>query len=156
MKYPLKKTLLVTMLTAASLSSYGNTLLNDMQTCQAMLEFVDTKLGAVSSKYDKEKIAQAREGLKSYHTFIQQNVMSPGLAQFSQNDPAKAEGLRQQIYTYKRTLKESLNNRYPQDAITMDQVVAINNCTKKSLPGGSGLEALKSALLVMVDFARAR
>ena len=46
---------------------------------------------------------------------------------------------------------EGNKRRYPQGQLSMDYAISINKCSKKAMPTGTDLEALKTALLALVD-----
>jgi len=146
--------MIVSLLLIFSKSPMAAGLINDMQSCQALINFVDNKLDSVPSNYDKGDVKKVRTGLESYNQYIQREIVSPGLLQFNNGDKAKANQMQKQIDTYKKTLVKQLEARYPQNRLFTDQAIAVNNCAKKAVPSGQELEELKEALNLMVKLAK--
>ncbi len=128
--------------------------INDMQTCQALLEFLDQKLERAPKSYGAEQVNTVRAGLSGYHQYIQQDIVTPGLLAFTKGDRGKAGQMQQQVDAYKAQLVGSLNKRYPQPQLFMDHAISVNECAKKAVPSGVGLEALKTALETMVELSK--
>lgn len=149
----MKKITLVALLCASSQLSLAAPSINDMQSCQGLLDFIDQKLNT-TAQYPASDISNVRKGLKSYNQYIQSTIVSPGLLQYSGGDSAKADALQQQVNAYKQTLVDGFNARYPQQRLFTDQAVAVSNCAKKAVPSGQALEDLKLALNTMVTLAK--
>ena len=132
----------------------ASSLINEMQSCQGLLEFVDSKLEAMPSSYDKNDVKTVRKGLKSYNQYIQREIVAPGLLAFNGGDKTKANLMQKQVDTYKKTIVKQLNDRYPQNRLFTEQAVSINNCAKKAVPSGEELEALKKALTTMIELSK--
>jgi len=150
----MKKHLIATVLSIVSSPLMAAGLINDMQTCQGFLNFIDTKLNTAPAEYAQQDITTVRNGLNAYNHFIQTEIVTPGLLQFNHGDKAKANQMQKQVDDYKQTLVNQLQKRYPQDRLFMDHAIAINNCAKKAVPKGNDLEALKTSLQTMVKLAK--
>jgi hypothetical protein len=146
--------MIVGLLLIFSKSPMAAGLINDMQSCQALIDFVDNKLDSGPSNYNKGDVKKVRTGLESYNQYIQREIVSPGLLQFNNGDTTKANQMQKQIDTYKKTLVKQLEARYPQNRLFTDQAIAVNNCAKKAVPSGQELEELKEALNLMVKLAK--
>lgn len=132
----------------------ANTLLNDMQACQGLLQFVDNKLESAPAKYPAADVKAIRKGLKQYNAFIQKDIITPGLLKFSAGDKAKSKLLQDQVNDYKKTVIKAYQSRYPQPRLFTDQAMAINNCAKKSVPTGQALKDLEVALKTIIKLAQ--
>ena len=150
----MKKILIVGLLLAWSQSILAASLINEMQSCQALIDFVDNKLDSAPSNYVKADVQKVRKGLRAYHQYIQNQIVSPGLLEFNGGDKDKANQMQTQVDAYKETLVKQLNVRYPETRLFTDHAVALNNCAKKSVPSGKDLDDLKEALNVMVKLAQ--
>ncbi|MFD2205446.1 hypothetical protein [Kiloniella antarctica] len=128
--------------------------INNMQGCQALLDFVDTKLENAPASYGSSEIATVRQGLSNYNAFIQKEIITPGLIKFSNGDQGKADALQEQVDVYKSTLVKSYSEKYPQNRLFMDHVVALNNCTKQAVPTGADLQSLKDAMQAMIALTK--
>lgn len=129
-------------------------LINDMQACQALIQFVNIKLDSAPATYNNAAITNVRIGLNSYNNYIQTEIVTPGLLQFNGGDATKAEAMQVQVNTYKTTLVKQYEARYPQNRLFTDHAVALNNCAKKAVPAGEALAELKTALNAMVELAK--
>lgn len=128
--------------------------INDMQGCQALLNFVDGKLDPAPAKYNAADVKIVRTGFAAYDAYIQKEIVTPGLLKFNGGDQAKADAMQVQVDTYKAAVVNSYNKQYPQDRLFMDHAIAVNNCAKQAVPAGSDLQALKDALNKMVVLAK--
>ncbi|KKJ78587.1 hypothetical protein WH95_00325 [Kiloniella litopenaei] len=126
--------------------------INNMQGCQALIDFIDAKLGQTS--YDSSDVAKVQNGLGAYNSYIQNEIITPGLLKFSNGDQGKAAKLQEQVDAFKSQVVAGYNKKYPQDRIFMDHVVALNNCTQQAVPKGADLEALKTSMETMVTLAQ--
>jgi hypothetical protein len=129
-------------------------LINDMQSCQGLIDFIDSKLDSAPAKYEKGDVKKVRKGLDGYNQYIQREIVEPGLLKFNGGDEAKAGAMQKQVDAYKQTLVKQYEARYPQNRLFTDHAVAVNNCAKKAVPSGQDLEALKVALNTMVELAK--
>lgn len=144
----------ITVCGALSFPVFAGPSVNDMQTCQALLEFLDKKLDNAPNNYTPAEVQTVRSGLNGYHQYIQKEIVTPGLLAFTGGNSGKAEQMQQQVDAYKAQLVGSLNKRYPQPRLLTDHAVAVNECAKKAVPSGQRLEALKTALETMVGLAK--
>jgi len=128
--------------------------INDMQGCQAVIEFVEQKLASPPEKYAKEQVNTVLTGLNTYNTYIQSEIVSPGLLTFNGGDQAKANAMQVQIDSYKDSLVSNLNARFPENRLYTDQAMTINQCAQKAVPTGEALNKLKEALQMMVVLAQ--
>ena len=139
---------------ALSVSAFSAPSINDMQSCQALLDFVDVKLKDSSASYPTADIKAIRNGLEQYNAFIQDTIITPGLLQYNAGDATKANDMQKQVDAYKLTLVNALNARYPDKRVYTDHAVAINNCAMKAVPSGEALEDLKVALTTLLKLAQ--
>jgi len=124
--------------------------LNEMQTCQGLLEFITQMLTPTPAHYTPADIETVRQGLMAYNDYIQTEIITPGLLHYSEGDVDKANALQPQIDVFKESVIVALKNRYPGSHLVTDQVVAVNNCTKMAVPAGDKLAQLKDALTTML------
>jgi len=122
--------------------------INNMQGCQALIDFIDAKLDQTS--YDSSDVTKVQDGLNAYNSYIQNEIVTPGLLKFSNGDQGKAAKLQEQVDAYKSQVVAGYNKRYPQNRIFMDHVVALNNCTQQAVPQGTDLQALKTSMETMI------
>lgn len=127
-------------------------LIGDMQSCQGLLDFLDTKLASPPAEYDAADVTKVRHGLNSYNAFIQSNVIAPRLAAAS-NAGSDAQVLQKQVNAFRQALVEQYQKRYPGQKLVMDHVVAIDNCSKKLMPTGQVLDDMKVSLKQIMQWA---
>lgn len=150
----MKKILIIGLLLIFSKSSMAAGLINEMQSCQALIEFIDNKLDLAPSTYEQDDVNKVRKGLGTYNQYIQRQIVSPGLLQFNGGDKDKANQMQKQVDTYKQTLVKQLEARYPKNRLFTDHAIAVNNCAKQAVPSGGELDELKEALNLMVKLAK--
>lgn len=127
--------------------------LNDIQGCQAVLDFVDARVGAVS-KYDEKDVKIIQSALRDYNKFLQDEHIAPGLLAFTGGDENKAKAFQTQIDAYKLTIVQGLEQRHPQPRIFTDQAVTINGCYSKAPMSADKTPVMKEALETMVKLAK--
>ena len=132
----------------------AQSLINDMQTCQGLLDFMQQKLIKASEHYDSAKIKNIQVALKKYDDYIQNNIVTPGLIKFNGGDRNKANIMQKQVDTYKHTITQGLKARDSNAQLTSNHAVSLNNCAKKAVPLGQDLEDLKIAINDIVDLAQ--
>lgn len=121
-------------------------LIGDMQTCQGLLDFLDKKL-ASSKTYSKSDVEKARKGLNAYNEYIQNNLISPRLAKMGEQGSA----IQKQVIEYRQAVASQYQKRFAADKIVFDNLMALDNCTKKLMPTGKTLDELKASLKVMIE-----
>ena len=131
-------------------------LINDMQGCQAINQFVIDKFERGDFPNSDGKADTVVNGLKMYNQYIQQEIITPGLLKFNGGDTAKADAMQKQVDQYKARLALSHEKTYPTNIVVQGIVYAINDCTKKAVPGEKGLKALKSSLSILIGLANIR
>lgn len=146
--------LLVSTMTAFSPATFAGQLINEMQSCQGLLDFVSIKLDSGAAKYTPADVSAVRLGLKQYDDYIQSAIVTPGLIKFNNGDSAKATTMQIQVDAYKTSIVAGLSARYPENRLYTDQAIAINNCAMKAVPSGQALENLKVALHKIIELAK--
>jgi len=150
----LKTLILVACLIGYSQLSTAGRLINDMQSCQALIKFIDSKLDVSPAGYSKSAIAKVRKGLHGYNQYIQTEIITPGLLKFNGGDKTKASDMQKQVNGYKQSVLKAYETRYPQNSLLMDHAVALNNCAKKAVPKGRALADLKISLQSIVELSK--
>lgn len=128
--------------------------INDMQTCQGLIDFVSLKLENLPKTYNKADVEVVQKGLNVYNNFIQKTFVKPGLLKFSQGDKKKAEGMQKQVDIYKVKVLKSYQNQYPYNKISQGFVKSLNECTQKAVPNGRDLTMLKTSFIKMVELMK--
>lgn len=128
--------------------------INDMQSCQGLLDFMDNKLDSAAAKYGADDVKAVKAGLNGYNQYIQREIVSPGLLQFNGGDAGKSAQMQKQVDAYKASLVADLQKRFPANQLFADQVVALNNCTQKAVPSGQELAGLKQAFALLMKLTK--
>lgn len=146
---------LITVLFLVTLSQLSNAdrMLNDMQSCQALLQYIEQEVER-SDDYSGAKQEGVIKGLKGYNQFLQNEVITPGLIKFYQGDKSKAAETQLQVNDYKNNLVAQLQKRFKSQGIVMDNLVELNNCTKKIVPKGQALNDLKKSFSLIQSTIR--
>jgi len=134
-----------------------NTLINDMQGCQAYITFINDKVDSTSKKYPADELAKIKSALTIYNNYIQTEVITPGLLQLTSNNAEKAAQYQQQIDSSNDQIVKSLHANYPKDQFFIDFAISINDgCVKKSVPakGSDDYQSLETALKLIIKLAR--
>lgn len=152
----MKRILTALLLVISSQAALAAGLVNDMQSCQGLLEFIDKKLDTSSARYSRSDIKEVRQGLTAYDDYIQREIIAPSLLEFNGGDKGKANDMQKQVDAYKATLVGQYDARYPDNQLYMDHAIAVNECAKKAVPAGDELEALKTGLTKMVEMVSAK
>ena len=139
----------------ASGTAHAKPSINDVQTCQAHLDFVDAKLASVK-KYDKAQVKTVRKGLKSYNDFLQSEHVTPGLMALYGGDKAKVKSTQVQIDAYKKNVVAGLDKRYPQPRVFMDHAISIDACYTKAPMDASGTAVMTEALQTLVALSNVK
>lgn len=126
-----------------------------MQSCQGLIDFLHVKLKASTDRYSSGDIKAVSQGLNVYNTFIQRDVVTPGLLKYSKGDKAQAQSLQDQVDAFRASIVKNYSVRFPENKLYMDFVVALNNCTKDAAPRGDELETLKASMMKMVELIKA-
>jgi hypothetical protein len=150
----MKKMMIIVMFFLSLELSMAAGLINDMQSCQGLIKFIDNKMDSAPSKYNKDEVSKVRKGLEGYNQYIQAKIVTPGLLKFNHGDKIKANAMQKQVDAFKATVVTTYEKRYPQNRLYYDHAIALNNCAKKAVPSGQKLEDLKTALNTMVKLSK--
>lgn len=137
----------------AASSALAKPSVNDVQQCQAVLDFTVERINSVK-KYTKADQKTVTSALNTYNAFLQSEHVDPGLLEFTKGDKAAAKEYQTQIDAYKKTLISALKSRHPQAQIFTDQAVAINNCYTAAPMGDDKTPMMKTALETIIKLAK--
>ncbi len=152
----LNKLIVIALLIVTPRLSLAAGLINEMQSCQGLIQFINNKLDSAPASYGRQEINTVRKGLDGYNQYIQDEIVTPGLLQFTNGDHARAEAMQKQVDAYKQSVVQQLDARYPDNRLFTDYAVAVNDCAKQAVPAGQSLTDLKNALNTMIELAKAQ
>lgn len=151
---PFKKILLVPVLLGATQFACASPSINDMQGCQAVIDFVEQRMAATQSVYSSEDVETVLKGVQAYDEYIQNDIITPGLLKYANGDKAKAKGLQEQVDAYKKGLVANLDKKFAGDRLYSDTAISLNKCAQISVPSGAALEALKASLFKIIELSK--
>ncbi|NQZ05731.1 MAG: hypothetical protein HRT35_01090 [Algicola sp.] len=128
--------------------------INEMQTCQGLIDFVTLKLDNLPAKYNEDDVEIVQKGLRAYNKYIQKTFVNPGLLKFSNGNQNKADGLQKKVDVYKASVVKSYQNQYPYNKLSRGFVESLNKCTRKAVPAGNDLESLKTSFVKMLELIK--
>jgi len=134
--------------------THAQSLINDMQACQGLLDYMQQKLAKAPTQYETSRINAIQKALKSYDDYIQNTIITPGLLKFNGGNQTKAAAMQQQVDAYKHTITVSMIARDNSGQLTSNHAVSLNNCAKKAVPIGQNLTDLKAAINDIVAIAQ--
>lgn len=138
-------------LQAEAPKTYPAHVVHKMQMCLAIIHFVDEKLADSPKSHPAGKVKQAREGLKAYSRFINEDVVDESLKVIVKNDGVMFAQYRESFNDKQIELIEKMRVQIPAGPVAPDHAQAIEACMKKVKPEGdelknlnTGVEALKA------------
>ncbi|XQW84509.1 hypothetical protein ACOYR1_15415 [Thalassotalea piscium] len=137
-----------------SQSALAQASINDMQTCQGLIDFLKIRLKESNDTYSTTDINTVIKGLDTYNNYIQDTIVSPGLITFYQGDKNKAIAAQQKVDLYKQSIVQKYQQRFPQKQLYMDFAVSLNNCTQKTVPAGQDLADLKTSFTKLLELLK--
>lgn len=135
-------------------SLYAKPSINDMQSCQGVIDFINQKIDFASSKYSKKDVEIVHKGLNQYSDYLQSEVVTPGLLKHNGGDIKKSNDMQKEINKYRGLIVKELNGKYPTKRLYMDHIVMVNNCVKMVAPAGTTLNNLKTAFNTMIQLSK--
>ncbi|WP_101111621.1 hypothetical protein [Vibrio sp. vnigr-6D03] len=123
----------------------------EVHDCQAHLHLlVNDKLKPAPPQYPAGEIESIRQELKKYDDFIEQTIIAPALAEASSGDASKYQEIGEKISKNKVILTTNLKKRFPENRIYMEQVLAIDTCSKAIRLKGDAKKSLDNAVNSML------
>jgi hypothetical protein len=132
----------------------GNASINELNSCRALVDFVDIKLDEFAVHYAAEDIALVHQGLSAYSEFLQHDVITPKLLNMYGGNVDQAKLMQKLFERQKVTFFRHLNERYSEKKLFTEYAAAINNCTANTRIKPEVAKALNTSLNVMIKLAR--
>ena len=85
----LVKLLSIIVLSTVAKLAIAAPLVNQMQGCQGILDFVNVKVSQASDLYSKNDVSVIKKGLDAYNSYIQNEIITPSIAATVANDKNK-------------------------------------------------------------------
>jgi len=125
------------------------TSINEIHSCLALTNFVDSKISGASNTYSEEEMALIHSGLRRYGNYLDHDVIDPKLLKLYGGNVAQAKLMKKLFSRQQRSFTRYLNDRYSEDKIPTDYVIAIKECSIKTRSQGDVALALKQAIDTM-------
>lgn len=128
--------------------------INELNSCLALVEFVDTKLDNFSDHHSSEDMVIVHRGLSGYRNFLQDDVITPKLLSMYGGNEAQAKLMQKLFDRQKNTFFKHLNERYSEKKLFTEYAAAINDCTAYTRIRAEVAKPLNIALDKMIVMAR--
>ncbi|WP_409418880.1 hypothetical protein ACJ3XJ_16625 [Marinomonas sp. RS-M-Aa-14] len=128
--------------------------INELNSCRALVDFVDVKLDEFAGYYTKEDMALVHKGLLAYSEFLQNDVITPMLLNMYGGNADQAKLMQNLFDRQQVTFFRHLNERYSKRKLFTEYAAAINDCTAKARVRADVAKALNTSLNVMIKLAR--
>ena len=132
----------------------ANPSINKLNTCVALVEFVDSKLDDYADHYSSEDMAVVHRGLSAYRSFLQDDVVTPKLLSMYGGNAVQAKLMQTLFDRQKKTFASHLNERYTEKKLFTDYAAAINDCTAYTRIKPEVVKSLNTALDRMILMGR--
>jgi len=146
----------ILVLLCSPLSAANKVSINELNSCRALVDFVDLKLDEFAGHYTKEDIALVHKGLSAYSKFLQNDVITPMLLNMYGGNVDQVQLMQNLFDRQKVIFFRHLNERYSERKLFTEYAAAINDCTAYSRIKVDVAKALNTALEKMIVMARAR
>lgn len=120
--------------------------INEINSCLALVDFVDIKLDESSDQYDAGDMVRIHKGLSAYSEFLQHDIITPKLLSMYGGNADRAKLMQRLFERQRKSFFRHLNERYTQKKLLTDYASAINDCSGKTRLSVEVAEALKAAL----------
>ncbi|MCB5162343.1 hypothetical protein [Marinomonas algarum] len=141
-----KRLLLIIGLLCSSVSYSAGSSINELNSCLALVDFVDIKLSEFSPNYDPQDIAVVHKGLFMYSRFLQDEVITPKLVHMYGGNKTQARLMQKLFDRQRKTFLLHLNERYTEQKLFTEYADSINQCQIRNPVRTEATEALGRAL----------
>lgn len=128
--------------------------INEMNSCVALVDFVDTKLDEFADQYPADEITLVHKGLSGYSDYLKEDVISPKVLQMYGGNATQAALMHRLFDKQKATFFKHLNERYTKKKLFTEYAAAINDCSAKTRLSAGTAKDLNVALDLMIRHAR--
>ncbi|WP_417527697.1 hypothetical protein [Marinomonas shanghaiensis] len=146
----------ILVLLCSPLSAANKVSINELNACQALVEFVDVKLDEFADHYAAQDIALVHKGLSAYRDFLQNDVITPMLLGMYGGNVDQAKLMQNLFDRQKVTFFRHLGERYSERKLFTEYAAAINDCTAYTRIRPDVAKSLNVAFDKMIVMARAK
>ncbi|MGO2354204.1 MAG: hypothetical protein ACTH58_05655 [Marinomonas foliarum] len=141
---------MVGLLCSPSLVWAANPSINELNSCVALVEFVDSKLDDYAKNYAEEDIRAVHTGLSSYRDYLQEEVITPRILNMYGGNAGQAKLMQTLFDRQKNTFASHLNERYSEKKLFTEYAAAINDCTAYTRIKPEVVKKLNLAITAMI------
>jgi hypothetical protein len=128
--------------------------INELNSCLALVEFVDIKLDNFAEHYEADDMAAVHSGLSAYKNYLQNDVITPKLLSMYGGNESQAKLMQTLFDRQKATFFKHLSERYSEKKLFTEYAAAINDCTANTRIKPEVAKSLNTALDKMIVMAR--
>ncbi|MCW8355527.1 hypothetical protein N5P32_06350 [Marinomonas pontica] len=115
---------LVSLLCSPSWLLAANPSINELNSCFALVDFVDSKLDEFAGNYAKEDVLAVHAGLSAYGGFLQNDMIKPKLLNMYGGNEAQAKLMQALFDRQKASFYKTLNGRYTEKNSSLNTLQA--------------------------------
>lgn len=132
----------------------ANPSINELNSCLALVDFVDTTLDNFSDHYTVDDMAIVHGGLSAYKNHLKNDVITPKLLSMYGGNEMQAKLMQKLFDRQRATFFEHLSERYSEKKLFTEYAAAINDCTANTRIRPEVAKPLNTALDKMIIMAR--
>lgn len=144
-----KKMVLIIGLTSSSMSIAITSSINEIHSCLALTDFVDSKINSATNTYSTEEMDIIHQGLRAYSRYLDHDVIDPKLLNIYGGKVSQAKLMKKLFSRQQSSFTRYLSDRYAEAKIPTDYAIAIKECSIKTGSQGDVALALKKAISTM-------
>ncbi|MEP3350052.1 MAG: hypothetical protein ABJN96_08885 [Marinomonas sp.] len=130
-------------------NAMAKTSINEIHSCLALVDFVNSKLESSESTYSPEDKAIIHKGLFGYARYLENDVIDPKLLKLYGGNVAQAKLMKKLFNRQQSRFIEYLDERHAERKFATDYVIAIKECSVKTRSQGDVALYLRQALTTM-------
>lgn len=128
--------------------------INELNSCLALVEFVDNKIDKFAEHYAPADMVIVHNGLSAYKNYLQHDLITPKLLSMYGGNKAQTKLMQRLFDRQKTTFFKHLNERYSERKLFTEYAAAINDCTSNARIRPEVAKPLNIALDKMMVMAR--
>ncbi|MBR7888225.1 hypothetical protein J9B83_04650 [Marinomonas sp. A79] len=151
-----KKLLIIISLLCTPVLCVAGPSINQLNSCLALVDFVDIKLSEFSDHYSQEDMATVHKGLSMYSQFLQNEVITPKLVSMYGGNETQAKVMQKLFDRQRKTFLLHLNERYTEQKLLTEYAASINQCKSNTRIRPDAAKALNNAMNTIIKMVKAR
>ena len=101
--------------------------INEINSCLALVDFVDIKLDESSDQYDAGDMVRIHKGLFAYREFLQHDIITPKLLSMYGGNADRAKLMQRLFERQRKSFFRHLDERYTQKKLLTDYASVIHD-----------------------------